>query len=449
MAFFIDEFIRLTHSDNTTITHRTIWRLALPMILANISVPLLGLVDTAVMGHLASADYLAAVALGSLIFTFLFWGFGFLRMATTGLAAQASGKQDKTLTVNVIQQGLMLAIVIATLLLLLQIPIKHVAFSILDSTPSVIEQAKVYFDIRIWSSPAILINYVILGWLIGTSETKKALYLVLIVNISNMVFDLVFVTVLGMTVDGVALASVIAEYLGLFTGLILLQSESLKLRSLIPACTDFKQLTNKKWLSLNGNIFIRTLCLIFSFAFFTAQGAKQGETILAANALLLNFITFMAFVLDGFANAIEIISGKAIGANDRTLLRRGLILASFWAIILASLFSLSYYLFGTQIISSLTSIPDVISTANDYLIWLIFIPIIAVWSYLFDGLFIGTTRSKEMRNTMLLATLCCYLPAWYYSQFLANHGLWLSLTIFLAARGLTQAFYLPKILMMK
>lgn len=419
------------------------------MILANISVPVLGLVDTAVMGHLASADYLAAVALGSLIFTFLFWGFGFLRMATTGLTAQASGKQDKHLTQSVLQQGLVFAIVIASALLLFQIPVKYLAFSLLDSTTSVIDLAKIYFEIRIWSSPAILINYVILGWLIGTSETKKALYLVLIVNISNMFLDLVFVNLLGMTVDGVALASVIAEYLGLVTGLMLLKSTSLNRQSLIPAFSDYKHFINKKWLCLNGNIFIRTLCLIFSFAFFTAQGAKQGETILAANALLLNFITFMAYVLDGFANAIEIISGKAIGANDRAMLRNGLTLASVWALILASLFSLNYFLFGSQIISSLTSIPDVISTANDYLIWLVFIPIIAVWSYLLDGLFIGTTRSNEMRNTMLFATVCCYLPAWYSTQFLANHGLWLSLVIFLAARGLSQAFYVPKILMMK
>ncbi|MDT8371388.1 MAG: MATE family efflux transporter [Gammaproteobacteria bacterium] len=439
----------MTRSDNILINHRTIWRLALPMILANISVPVLGLVDTAVMGHLASADYLASVALGSLIFTFIFWGFGFLRMATTGLTAQASGKQDTNLTLGVIQQGVMFAIAIALLLLLLQTPIKQFAFSMLDSTPSVIDHAKNYFDIRIWSSPAILINYVILGWLIGTEKTKKALYLVLIVNISNMLFDLLFVNALEMTVEGVALASVIAEYLGLLTGLTFLKSEFLALRSLIPGYADIKGLTNKKWLTLNSNIFIRTLCLMFSFAFFTAQGAKQGQIILAANALLLNFITFMAFVLDGFSNAIEIISGQAMGANDRTLLRRGFLLASLWAMILASLFSLGYYLFGTHIISSLTSIPHVISTANEYLTWLIFIPIIAVWSYLLDGLFIGTTRSKEMRNTMLFSSLCCYLPVWYSTQFLANHGLWLALLIFLAARGITQAFYLPKILIMK
>lgn len=419
------------------------------MILGNISVPLLGLVDTAVMGHLASADYLAAVALGSLVFTFLFWGFGFLRMATTGLAAQASGKQDEKLTLRVLQHGVALAFVISCLLLLLQMPIKQLAFSILNSSASVIALAKTYFDIRIWSSPAILLNYVILGWLIGTANTKKALYLVVIVNISNMLLDLVFVNLVGMTTAGVALASVIAEYIGLISGFILIRSSNISLRSLLPNLTNFQHLFDKHWLTLNANIFIRTLCLIFSFGFFTVQGAKQGEVILAANALLLNFITFMAYVLDGFANAVEIISGKAVGENNRLMLRRGLILSSLWATILALVFGLSYYLFGTTIISSLTSIPAVIATANHYLVWLVFIPIVAVWSYIFDGLFIGTTRSKEMRNTMLFATLCCYLPVWYGFQFLGNHGLWLALTTFLGARGLAQAFYLPKILMMK
>jgi len=431
------------------IDHRYIWRLAVPMILANISVPLLGLVDTAVMGHLNSPHFLGAVALGSLIFSFLFWGFGFLRMATTGLAAQASGQQDLQRSQQIIQQGFIFAICIATLLILMQQPLQQLAFSMLDSSPAVIEQAQRYYAIRIWSSPAILLNYVILGWLIGISATKKALYQVLVVNITNIIFDLILVNGLGMTVDGVALASVIAEYLGLVTGLVLLHSQSINLRTLVPNFANAKHLADKKWLSLNGNIFIRTLCLIFSFAFFTSQAAKQGETILAANALLLNFITFMAFVLDGFANAIEIISGKAVGSNNAAMLRRGLLLAGFWALLLALGFSLVYYLFGASIITALTSLPNVISTAQDYLIWLIFMPVIAVWSYLFDGLFIGTTRSHEMRNTMLFATLCCYLPAWYSFQFLANHGLWLALMIFLAARGLAQAFYLPQILKMK
>lgn len=419
------------------------------MIIANISTPLLGLVDTAVMGHLASADYLAAIALGSTIFTFLFWGFGFLRMATTGLIAQASGNNNHESYASILVQGLQLACLIAASLLILQTPIKQFAFYILESTPDVINHAQTYFDIRIWSAPAILVNYVFLGYLIGKAETRKALLLVLVVNIINIILDLYFVNILRMKADGVALASVFAEYVGLVAGLFLIYSNDISLRKLLNNSLKLSTLKDKKWLSLNGNIFVRTLCLISSFAFFTAQGAKQGETILAANALLLNFITFMAFVLDGFANAIEIITGKAIGANNQIMLRRGLLLGSFWAVIFACLFSLIYFLYGADIISLLTTIPDVVATASIYLNWLVVIPIIAVWSYIFDGLFIGATRSTEMRNTMLFASIFCYLPVWYNTQFMANHGLWLALTVFLAARGLAQAWYLPKLLQMK
>jgi MATE family multidrug resistance protein len=200
---------------------------------------------------------------------------------------------------------------------------------------------------------------------------------------------------------------------------------------------------------MHGNIFIRTLCLMFSFAFFMAQSAQQGDILLAANAVLLHFITFMAFFLDGFANATEVLTGKAIGSRNQQQLKQGFIYTALWSGGIALLFSLNYFLWGPSVISLLTTIPDVIATANQYLIWLIIAPVVSVWSYLFDGLFIGATRSKEMRNTMLFSTLFCYLPAWYLLQDLGNHGLWLAIIIFLAARGGSQAFYLPKVLSLK
>ena len=428
-----------THSE---LTYHYIWRLAWPMILANVSIPLLGMVDTAVVGHLDSPDYLGAVALGGLVFSFLFWGFGFLRMATTGLTAQAQGHNDNV----ILQQGLLLALLIATALLLLQGPILDIAFHILDSSPNIIHHAKTYVDIRIWSAPAILMNYVILGWLIGKSKTKAALVLVLIVNISNIILDLLLVNVAGLTVDGVALASVIAEFIGVIAAFILLAKGGISLTKIVMPISSLTSLFNKDWLSLNANIFIRTFCLILSFAFFTYQGAKQGDIILAANAILLHFITLMAFVLDGFANATEVITGKAVGNKDTVYLKRGLWLSGFLSFIVALMFSAVYFLFGSTIISLLTNIDEVSIVANQYLKWLIIAPLIAVWSYLFDGLYIGATRSREMRNTMLFATLCCYFPAWYLLQGFANHGLWLSLVIFLAARGLAQLIYLPQIL---
>lgn len=419
------------------------------MILANISTPLLGMVDTAVVGHLDSPHYLGAVAVGTLIFSFLFWGFGFLRMATTGLSAQAIGSDDNSKMFGILTQSLLLALVVSMLILLLQTPIHQLAFYLIESSDLVTHYARTYFEIRIWSTPAILINYVILGWLIGKQETKLALLLVLVVNITNIVLDVLLVAILGMTVDGVAIASVFAEYAGLLIAILILKHQGVSLSIFKNIRSDNRGPSSISWLKLHGNIFIRTMCLIFTFAFFTAQGAKQGDIILAVNAVLLNFITFMAFVLDGFANATEVISGKAMGARDKDQLKQGLILSGFWAISVAIGFSISYLFFGQYIVNMLTSIPKVAETANNYLPWLVITPLIAVWTYVFDGLFIGTTRSTEMRNSMLFATLCCFFPAWYFLQPLANHGLWLALLIFLAARGLIQTAYLAKILQLK
>lgn len=429
--------------DIKPVSHRQIWQLAGPMILANMSIPIVGIVDTAVVGHLDSAHYLGAVAIGTLIFNFLFWAFGFLRMGTTGLTAQAYGQnkpEDSWLTM---QYSIAFAIGIALLLILLQTPLSQLAFYLMEPSPLVSQFGQDYFAIRIWSAPAILINYVILGWLIGKGATRAALILVIFVNLSNILFDILFVTVFNYAVSGVAAASVLAEYIGLSIGYVLVRQQGFRFyrsnsHSPITLAT--------KLFNLHGNIFIRTLCLLFSFAFFTSQSAKQGDVILAANAVLLHFITFMAFFLDGFANAAEVITGQAMGAKQKQQLKQGLLYAGFWSIAIAIAFSVSYALFGQFVIGLLTSIPDVIEAASRYLRWLIVAPLIGVWSYLFDGMFIGAMRSREMRNTMLFSTFICYLPAWYLLTALGNHGLWLALLIFLTARGLSQAYYLPKIL---
>ena len=432
---------------SASIRHRQIWQIAGPMILANISIPLLGMVDTAVVGHLDQPHFIGAVALGTLIFSVLFWGFGFLRMATTGLTAQAMGRGDTLGQQRLIQTTTLVALIIAVTLLIFQSPLSHLAFKLMGASDVTSQVGQQYFSIRIWSSPAILVNYVILGWLIGISATRSALLLVLIVNISNIALDLLLVNVFNMAVEGVALASVIAEYSGLIVGLLLLKPHGI---TLLPFRVEYHaRFAFRELLQLHGNIFIRTLCLMFSFAFFTAQGAKQGDIVLAANAILLHFITFMAFFLDGFANAAEVITGKAMGSKNQQQLRQGLLYTAFWSAVIALLFSLTYGVFGQYIIRLLTSIPEVITMAEEHVIWLIIAPVIGVWSYLFDGLFIGTTRSTEMRNTMLFSTFICYLPAWYFFQHLGNHGLWLALLIFLAARAVSQACYLPKILTIK
>lgn len=430
----------------TTITHRQIWQIAGPMILANISTPMLGMVDTAVVGHLSAAHYLGAVAIGSMIFTFVFWGFGFLRMATTGLNAQAYGREDPIAMQAVLFQAIWLAVLIAIGLLAIQIPIRDMALWLVSSSDNVEHYAATYFDIRIWSAPATLINYAILGWLIGREASKAALLMVLVINIANIVLDLLLVNGLGMNVDGVALASVIAEYLGLVVGIILLSRYGVNLQAwqLARRWKNFR--AGFQGLEVHGNFMIRTFVLILCFAFFTTQGARQGDTVLAANSVLLNFITFMAFVLDGFANATEVLTGKALGRKSPAQLKRALLLTGFWSLMMALLFMGIYANFGQLIIRLLTSIDEVVLLADQYLWWVVIAPIIGVWSYLFDGLFVGATRSREMRNTMLLSALGVYLPAWYVLQGFGNHGLWAAILLFLLARGLTQSLYLPRIM---
>lgn len=432
-------------TDNT-VTHRQVWRIAGPMIIANISTPLLGMVDTAMVGHLSAAHYLGAVAIGSMIFTFVFWGFGFLRMATTGLTSQAYGENSTAKMQAVLMQSIWLALTIALFLLLLQYPIRQVALQIVDSSGSVEQFAAVYFDIRIWSAPATLVNYAILGWLIGREASKAALLMVLVINISNILLDALFVLGFGMDVDGVALASVLAEYSGLITGLLLLKYYGVNKAGIHLSLSQKVLQDSWKGLHVHGNVMIRTFLLISCFALFTTQGARQGDTVLAANSVLLNFITLMAFVLDGFANATEALTGKAIGRKSPIMLRRALGLTAFWSVLMAILFSLTYLLFGASIIQLLTGIDAVIRFASMHLFWVIIAPLIAVWSYLLDGLFVGATCSREMRNTMLFSALCCYLPAFYLLQPFGNHGLWAALIIFLAARGLTQSIYINRIM---
>lgn len=428
-----------------TLSHQQIWAIAGPMILANLSTPILGMVDTAVMGHLNSPVYLGAVALGSMVFTFLFWGFGFLRMVTTGLTSQVSEYGSQQQTESVLVQSGLLASGIAIALLVLQWPIAHIAFSLIDGSADVLSQAEEYFYVRIWSAPATLLNYAIMGWFIGNSASRSALAMAIVINVTNIVFDLIFVNGLEMTSSGVALASVIAEFTGLIFAAYLLAKRGFQWRKVhIPQA--IKQFVKQRHqLAIHGNFMLRTLCLIFSFAFFTNQGAQHGDVILAANMVLLNFITFMAYVLDGFANATEVMTGKAIGRNDKNMLKASLVMNGQWALAVAALFSLVYFLVHSNIINLLTDIEAVATYADNYSLWIVIAPLVAVWSYLFDGLFVGATLGKEMRNAMIFSVFICYLPAWYLLQSFENHGLWAALMVLFIARAISQAAYLPSI----
>lgn len=424
------------------VTHGTVWRLSAPIILSNLTIPLLGLVDTAVMGHLSSPEYLGAVGLGAMIFNFIYWGFGFLRMGTTGMVAQAMGAEDHSAIRRLLLQGGLLALVLALALLLLQQPIRLLAMALIDTTPDIAALTVSYFDIRIWSAPATLMNYVILGWLIGMQNTRAALLQMLTVNGVNIVLDLILVPGLGMTVDGVAWASVAAEWSGVGVGLLLVS------RLLEPghwpwsAVLERRSLT--RLLAVNQDIMLRTLGLIFAFAFFTRQSAALGPLVLAANTVLLNFQHIMAYGLDGFAHAAEALIGRWYGARRSDVLRRAFRLTGWWSAGTAVLFALGFLLLGPSLIQGLTDLERVRDTALAYLPWLIVSPLISVWCFWLDGVFIGATLTRAMRNTMLVSLVLVFLPVWWLSRDLGNHGLWLALLAFMAARALTMSWVLRR-----
>ena len=414
------------------------------MILSNISVPLLGMVDTGVTGHLDGPAYLGAVAIGATIFGFLYTGMNFLRMGTTGITAQRFGANDNDGLRVSLGQALIVSLLIALTLLALHVPIGQFALSLIGAEPDVEAYAYQYFSIRIWSAPGTLANFVLIGWFLGLQNARVPLLIFLTINITNIVLDLVFVLQLGMKVDGVALASVIAEYAGVVVGLAFAARALRKRSGHWPMARLINVRAYAAFFAVNANLFVRTMALIFTFAFVTAQGARLGGLVLAANAVLMNLQNLTAFALDGFAHAAEALVGKAVGQQRRDVLERSVQLALKWSLIFAAGFFLFYVLIGPALIRVLTDLPDVRSTAMQFLPWLVISPLISVWSFLYDGVYVGATRSREMRDLMLISTFAVFLPAWYLLQDYGNHGLWLAFTIFMASRGIGMHIWYRK-----
>ena len=413
-----------------------VFALAWPLILSNITVPLLGLVDTAVVGHLPDSRYLGGVTLGAALFSFLYWGFGFLRMGTTGLSAQAHGRGDIDALLRLLGQSLLMGVVIGLGLIILHPLIIPIGLGLLDGSPAVSAEADIYSRIRIASAPAVLANYALIGWFLGRGQTRVTLVLMLINNSLNIVLDLVFVIGFGMTTAGVALASVMADYLTTATGLAMAlgvwrQWHWRKIHGVLNDRRGYQRL-----LSVNAALFIRTLCLLFAFAFFHSQGAQLGDTTLAANAVLLQFVLLASYGLDGFAHATEALVGQSLGANDEASFRVLVRAAIEWSVLMAMAATLIFAVAGEGLIGLLTDLPAVRAMANAFLPWMIAMPLLATASYLLDGLFIGATRTRAMRDTMIAAVLGFYLPVWWLSQPLGNHGLWLAFITFTLARSL-------------
>lgn len=427
------------------VSHRKVWLLAGPIILANISVPLVGAVDTAVVGHLPEPQAIGAVALGALIFSFIYWGFGFLRMGTTGFVAQAFGAGDWQSLSDTLLRVLLLAAVLGLLVILAGRPVIDFALWLIDSSEAVEGLASDYAYIRVWSAPAVLCGYAFTGVFIGMHNTRAALLLQLVLNITNVLLDLLFVVGFGWGVEGVAYASLVAEYTALLMGFYLLR---MPLRNAWRRFNRHRLLERSALVNLftaNVNIFIRTLCLLFAFSYFTAQGAAMGEVILAANAILMHLNNIMAYALDGFAHAVEAMAGSAYGARRRRLFRLAVKLTTLWSGIVALTMTLVYLALGEQIIDWFTSIDTVAASAREYLPWMVAAPLLSVWSFQLDGIFIGTGQTRAMRNAMIVSLALYLLLLQVLVPWQGNHGLFLGLMLFMLIRAGTLLFYFPRI----
>ena len=420
--------------------HRAVFALALPMVFSNVTTPLLGLVDTWVIGHLGQAWFLGGVSVGATLINLLFWLLGFLRMSTTGLTAQAQGAASAEGQLDTLARALGLAVGLGLALLLLVLPFLPAIIGLSGGSPEVQVYAGDYVSVRIWSAPAALCNLVIMGWLLGMQDARSPMLLLILSNLVNMVLDAWFVLGLGWQVRGVAAASLLADYCSLGVGLWLV---SRRLRHL-PA--EVWQSAWPRWwqwpavrrlLGLNRDIFIRSLCLQLCFAFMTLQGARLGDVAVAANAVLLNFLMLISYGLDGFAYAVEAMVGRAIGRRDRQGLREAIVLNLGWALLIAIAFALGFALGGRLLIAHITDIPAVIAEANRQLPWLIAMPLLAVWCFLLDGVFIGATRAREMRNSMLVAVFAGFFPVWWLCQGGGVAALWAAMAALMTGRGLT------------
>ena len=422
-----------------TASDKALWRLALPMIFSNITVPLLGLVDTAVIGHLDSPVYLGGVAIGATATSFLFMLLLFLRMSTTGLTAQAYGAKDPLRLARALVQPLILALGAGALIVLLRDPLIDLALHIVGGSEAVLEQARRFLEIRWLSAPASLANLVLLGWLLGVQYARAPVILLVVGNLLNIVLDLWLVMGLHMNVRGAALATAIAEY-GTFVMGLWMVWRVLAMRGISLALLKTAWRGNiRKLLALNRDIMLRSLLLQLCFGALTVFGARLGPEIVAVNAVLMTLLTFTAYALDGFAYAVEAHSGQAYGARESGQLRDVWRAACRQSGLVALVFGLVYACFGEQIVALLTSLPALRELASHYLIWQVILPVVGVWCYLLDGMFIGATRGAEMRNSMAVAAAGFGLTL-LTLPWLGNHGLWLALAVFLSLRGISLAF---------
>ncbi len=418
--------------------NRRILRLAIPSIISNITVPLLGLVDVAIVGHLGAASYIGAIAVGGMLFSMIYWVFGFLRMGTSGLAAQAFGRRNLDEVSLVFVRSLGIGVALGLCLVALQVPILSVAFQWVDTTDEVRRLASLYFSICVWGAPAVLGLYSFSGWFVGMQNSRFPMYIALVQNVVNIVASLAFVFIGKMGVAGVALGTLIAQYAGFLLALLLWMVYYGRLWPRIRWAVVCEAEAMQAFFKLNRDIFLRTLCLVAVTVFFTSQGAREGEVVLAVNTLLMQLFTLFSYVMDGFAYAAEALTGRYVGAQNGDGLRRLVRVLFTWGAGLAIAFTLVYALGGESFLALLTNEPSVLVASRAYFGWAVAIPVAGVAAFLWDGIFVGATLSREMLRSMWIASASFFLVYFTLHPLLGNHALWIAFLSYLALRGIVQ-----------
>lgn len=441
--FYIQQIFLILHK--IFFVNREILKLAIPNIISNITVPLLGLVDMMLMGHLSSPAYIGAIALGGTIFSVLYSFFSFLRAGTTGFTAQSYGANDTTEISYSLYRSITIAVLASILIIGIQKPIARVSLVLLEGSNEVESLAITYFFMRIWAAPANMLLYCFNGWFIGMQNTRIPMAIAIIINVLNIILSIFFVVVMKQDVVGVALGTVIAQYCGLITALVFLftkyKNYLIKINAHI--LLDINKL--KRFFKVNTDLMIRSILLVLTIAFFTNQSAKLGDNILSVNMILLQSFYIFSYFTDGFAYAGEALVGKYIGANDSDSLHSVVRLLFKWGMYISVPFAILYALFPTAFVKIISDNAEIISEIRPYYVYMALIPIITFAAFLWDGIYIGATASKAIRNTMIISAILVFLPIWYFLMpIYGNHGLWIAFLGFMVARGVSMTFFAKK-----
>lgn len=429
------------------VTNRQILHIAVPSIVSNITVPLLGLVDVAIVGHLGSASYIGAIAVGGMLFNMIYWIFGFLRMGTGGLTAQAYGQHNEPEMIRILLRSLIFSLSLAVLLLSLQYLIRILAFTAIDAGKEVQKMATSYFHICIWGAPATLGLYSFIGWFIGMQNSRYPMFIAIVQNIVNIAASLFFVFVFEMKVEGVALGTLVAQYAGLLMACVLFRHKYWPLLKYVRRYRLFERKAVARFFNVNRDIFFRTLCIVSVTVFFTSTGAAYGDVVLAVNTLLMQLFTLFSYIMDGFAYAGEALSGKYVGSGNRMEFHRTVRYLFGWGTVLATGFTLLYVVGGEGFLGLLTNEAEVIQASEEYFMWAVAIPLAGFSAFLMDGICVGATATRIMLYAIFIASACFFSIYYTLCTSLGNHALWLAFLVYLAIRGVAQALLGRKLLL--